>query len=113
MLNIDRNTIEITQGDSVRFTIDLVGRELPKGTNAVVTVKGTYWEPTRANIEQTVEVMDGKVHVMLDPGETALEPGDYVWDVRVLEPAEDGGMYVLTPMEYGVFRVLPAIGRGR
>ena len=42
--------------------------------------------------------------------ETRLDAGEYVWDVRAYEPAEGGGTYVLTPMEYGVFRVLAAIG---
>lgn len=110
MLNIDRNNIEITQGDSTRFTIELQGRELPDGTRALFTVKATPWEPTVPEIERMIEVMDGKVHVLLEADETRLDAGEYVWDVRVYEPAEGGGTYVLTPMEYGVFRVLAAIG---
>lgn len=111
MISIDRNTIEATQGDSVRFTISITGRNVPEGTEAVVTVKDTYWEPAGPKIEKRLPVMSGKVHVLLDPEETRLAPGEYVWDVRLIEPAEDGGAYVLTPMEYGVFRMLPAIGR--
>lgn len=112
MVRIERHNIEATRGDSVRFTITLEGRVLKENTKALVTVKATPWEPARPVIEQMLDVIDGnKVHVFFEPEDTcALVAGDYVWDARVMEPNEDGGTYVMTPMEYGTFRILEAIG---
>ena len=112
MLRVERNNIEMTKGDSIRLTIVLEGRELKEGTQALFTVKGTVWEPARPDIEMLIDVLDGQnVHVLLAPEDTELEPGDYVWDVRVLEEDDEGNVDVLTPMEYGTLRVLEAIGR--
>lgn len=112
MVRIERHNIEVTRGDSVRFTIVLEGRELKENTKVLVTVKSTPWEPARPVIEQILDVIDGnKVHVFIETEDTSvLIPGDYVWDARVLEPDGDGGSYVMTPMEYGTFRILEAIG---
>lgn len=111
MVRIERNNIEATRGDSIRFTIELSGREIKEGTRALFTVKSTPWEPTRPVIEYLLDVLDSKVHVLLETEDTTwLTSGDYVWDLRILEPREDGGDNVLTPMEYGTFRLLEAIG---
>ena len=112
MVRIERHNIEVTRGDSVRFTITLEGRVLKENTKVLVTVKSTPWEPARPVIEKILDVIDGnKVHVFIETEDTCmLVPGDYVWDARVLEPNEDGGTYVMTPMEYGTFRILEAIG---
>ena len=110
MLRIDRHNIEITQGDSVRLKIRLEGREVPDGTQAVFTVKDTPWEPCRPVIEKVLTVLDGTVSILLEPGDTDLTPGHYVWDLRLKEQTEEGKQVVLTPMEYAVFRVLEAIG---
>lgn len=110
VLRIERNNIEITRGDSVRFMIRLKNRELAEGTQAVFTVKGTPWEPARPEIEKVIDVVDNQVSVILEPYETDLTPGHYVWDLRLKEPAADGCTEVLTPMEYAAFKVLEAIG---
>lgn len=112
MLRIERCNMEMTHGDSIRLTIVLQGRELKEGTKALFTVKDTVWEPAAPKIEMLLDVLDGQnVHVLLAPEDTELEPGDYVWDVRVLEEDDEGNVDVLTPMEYGTLRVLEAIGR--
>ena len=110
MLNIDGHSIEVTRGDSVRLMVHLKGREFPEGTKAVFTVKDTVWEPCRPVIEKVMEVMDGAVSVILEPGDTDIVAGHYVWDLRLKEPSENGMQEVLTPMEYAAFRVLEAIG---
>lgn len=110
MLKIDRNSITITRGDSVRFEIALKNRDIKDGTMAVFTVKDTPWEPCRPAIEKVIEVLDGVVHVILEPWETDLQAGNYVWDVRIKEPNEDGQYEVITPIEYASFRVVEAIG---
>ena len=111
MVRIERQNIEATRGDSIRFTIELSGRELKEGTKALFTVKSTPWEPTRPEIEHMIDVIGGKVHVFLETEETSvISAGNYVWDLRLLEPDGDGRNYVLTPMEYGTFRILEAIG---
>lgn len=112
MVEIERKNIRITRGDSVRFTLVLEGREIKEGTKVLFTVKSTPWEPTRPVIEQILDVIDGnKVHVFIETEDTSTLPeGEYVWDARVLEPRNDGGSYVLTPMEYSVFGIMEAIG---
>ncbi len=109
VLRIERHNIEMTRGDSIRFTIVLEGRELPEGTKALFTVKDTVWEPTAPVVEKELDVAGGRAEVILDPEETGLTAGDYVWDVRVLEPVGEK-TEVHTPMEYGTLRVLEAIG---
>lgn len=110
MLSIKRNGIEITRGDSVRFRIRFTSRELAEGTRAVFTVKATPWEPARPEIEKQVDIVDNAANILLEPWETDIMPGFYVWDIRLHEPAEDGRVDVITPMEYAAFRVMEAIG---
>ena len=43
MVRIERHNIEVTRGDSVRFTITLEGRVLKENTKALITVKATPW----------------------------------------------------------------------
>lgn len=109
MLRIEDKTIQLTRGDTVRIAIVLEGRELPDGTEAVFTVKRGPWRHRETALEKQLTVVENKAHVFLESEETMLEPGEYVWDVRVKE-RDDEGMNVLTPMEYGRFGVLEAIG---
>lgn len=109
MLKIDGYNVMLTRGDSVRFMIRLLERELPEGTKAVFTVKDTPWEPCMPVIEKTLDVAGGMVSIILEPYDTDITPGHYVWDLRVKEAAEDG-VHVITPMEYAAFVVKEAIG---
>lgn len=109
MLVIDGLGIMVTRGDSARFVISCKERELAEGTKAVFTVKSTPWEPCKPDIEKEMDVIDGLVNVILDPQDTDITPGNYVWDVRIKEPAE-GMEHVMTPMMYAAFRVVEAIG---
>lgn len=109
MLKINGYNVELTRGDSVRFMIRLMERKLAEGSKAVFTVKDTPWEPCMPAIEKELDVTDGRVSVVLEPYETDITPGHYVWDLRVKEAAEDG-VHVLTPMEYAAFVVKEAIG---
>ena len=110
MLKIHRHSIQITRGDSVRFTIALKNRELPEGTKAVFTVRDTPWDPCMPAIEKEIDVLDGNASVILETADTEIAPGNYVWDVRVKEPNENGEDVKLTPMEYAAFVVVEAIG---
>lgn len=108
MLRIEEKTIQLTRGDTTRICIVMEGRDLPDGTEAVFTVKRTAWKKTEPVLQKQLTVLDNKAHLFLDSDETDIEPGNYVWDVRVKEP-DDEGMNIFTPMEYGRFGVLEAI----
>lgn len=109
MLRIEGKTIQLTRGDTTRIAIVLEGRELMDGTEAVFTVKRGQWKHNEPVIRKTLTVVDNRAHVFLSDEETDIEPGSYVWDCRVKE-VDDEGMNIFTPMEYGRFAVLEAIG---
>ena len=88
VLRIERHNIEMTRGDSIRFTIVLEGRELPEGTKALFTVKDTVWEPTAPVVEKELDVVDGRAEVILDPEETGLTAGDMCGMCACLNPWE-------------------------
>lgn len=101
--------MELTRGDTTRLSISLSGRELPKGAKALFTVKKQSWRHDEPVIQKTIPVVSGKVCVMLEAEETEIDTGHYVWDVRIEEPYDDG-VNRFTPMAYGGFDVLEAIG---
>lgn len=105
MFKIDGQGIQITRGDSARFVIDCGRKDFAEGTKAVFTVKSTPWEPCQPDIEKEIDVTNGEVNVILDPADTDITPGNYVWDVRIKEREN-----VWTPMLYAAFRVVEAIG---
>lgn len=109
VLRIEGTGIQLTRGDTTRFTAVLSGRELPKGSEALFTVKAKAWRHEEIALQKRVPVLDGKAHVFLEKEETMLEPGHYVWDLRVTEPYDDGENR-FTPMAYGGLDVLEAIG---
>lgn len=105
MFRIDRNNIEFTRGESVRFTIRLKGRELAEGTQAVFACKDTLWDPAAPCIEKAVDIVDGKAHVILTPYDTDITAGTYFWDLRVYETDITGETHVMTPMDAGTIIV--------
>ena len=109
MYRIDGYDIELTKGDSLTLRIDLMGRDLPEGSEAVFTVK------KRMRDEQPVLVKrcdaSGEILTLsMESGETDIAPGTYVWDVRLRIPREDGSIEVYTPMEYAALVILDAVG---
>lgn len=109
MLRIEGKSIQLTRGDTARISIVLEGRDVADGTEAMFTVKKTAWRHNVPLLRKFLTAASGRLHLFLDPEETKLEPGEYVWDVRIKETDEEG-MNVFTPMEYGRFAVLEAIG---
>ena len=109
MVRFDGHDIEITRGDTLLLRIDLDGRDLPEGTQAVFTVKQSV-SSQEALITQWCDASAETLTVYLLPQQTDLAPGVYVWDVRLRIPLETGGYEVHTPMEYAAFAVLPAVG---
>lgn len=105
MLKVSGTGIRLTRGDTIRFTVRLTGYDVPDGTKTVFTVKKRAWRHGEPVIEQEIPVTDNAVHVLLSPEETDVDAGDYVWDLRVFIDAD-----VMTPMEYGSFCVMEAIG---
>lgn len=105
MLKISGNGIRLTRGDTIRFTIRLTGREVPDGTKTLFTVKKSAWQHGAPLISEEIPVMDNAVHVFLTPDTTNIPAGDCVWDLRVVVDGD-----VFTPMEYGLFRIMEAIG---
>lgn len=100
--------IEVTGGDSLVFAVRFDGRAVPVGSTAVFTVKKRLRE-RKTMIEKRYAVADNRVVVALGPGDTALAPGTYWWDMRVLSA---NGTEVRTPMAYAAFEVLEAVGNG-
>lgn len=109
MVEINGFDIAVTRGDSLYLRIDLDGRDLPEGSQAVFTIK----KNVRSDEELVRLVTDASGEVLtiaLTPEQTALEPGVYVWDVRTLIPLPSGETEVYTPMQYAAFAVLDAVG---
>lgn len=101
--------IELTQGDSLRFRINLSGRELPEGTVGYFTVKRSPRD-SEAVILKKMDAGDGELIIQLHPADTNLPARTYWWDVRVLIPLETGGYEVETPMEAAAFTIVEAVG---
>jgi len=108
VLRIEEKAIQITRGDSTRFSIVLENRDVKDGTAAIFAVKKKPWRHDAPVIRKEIETTDGKVHVMLTPDETDIPAGNYVWDVRIREMDEEG-LEVFTPMEYARFGVVEAM----
>ena len=109
MVRVEGTSVQITRGDTARFMVTLLDREIPDDTEVIFTVKKKPWRHDEVVLQKNIPAFLNKVNVLLDTGETMLEPGEYVWDIRIKESYEDG-YNVITPMSYGGFRVLEAIG---
>ena len=109
MVTINGYDIELTRGDTLFLRIDLSGRDLPEGSNAVFTVKKSV-RSDEVILRKRFDASDEVLGIRLSSRETRLEPGVYVWDVRLQIPQEDGTMEVVTPMEYAAFVVLDCVG---
>lgn len=101
--------IELTQGDSLFFKINLDGRTLPEGSVGYFTVKKTP-KSDEIIIQKKLDASDGVLDIRLMSEDTDLPVRTYYWDVRVLIPLEDGGYEVETPMEYAAFTIMDAVG---
>ena len=111
MVEINGYDIELTRGDSLFLRVNLSGRDLPEGTDAVFTVKKSV-RSDEVILRKRFDAADEVVAIQLTSRETRLDPGVYVWDVRLQIPQEDGGFEVYTPMEYAAFVIVPAVGGG-
>ena len=109
MYRFDGYDIEMTRGDSLVLRVDLKGRDLPEGSEAVFTVKKNVREET-VLLQKRCDAAQEVLAIALETEETDLPPGTYVWDVRLLIPREDGTREVYTPMEYAALTILPAVG---
>lgn len=109
MVTLNGYDIELTRGDTLLLRIDLSGRSMPDGTDAVFTLKKNI-HSTEAIIQKRFGASDGSVSILLAPRETNLKPGVYYWDLRLQIPQAEGGYEVLTPMEYAAFAVLDVVG---
>lgn len=109
MVTINGYDIELTRGDTLFLRVDLSGRDLPEGTDAVFTVKKNV-RSDEVILRKRFDASDEVLGIRLSSRETRLEPGVYVWDVRLQIPQEDGSVEVYTPMEYAAFVVLESVG---
>lgn len=109
MVEINGYDIELTRGDSLFLRVNLSGRELPEGTDAVFTVKKSV-RSDEVILRKRFDAADEVVGIQLSSRETRLDPGVYVWDVRLRIPQEDGTFEVYTPMEYAAFVVVESVG---
>lgn len=110
MVEINGYDIALTRGDSLHVRVDLGGRDLPEGSDAVFTVKKSVLSD-EVLLRKRFDASDEVLCILLTPAETDLTPGTYVWDVRLQIPLDTGGYEVVTPMEYAAFAVLPAVAR--
>lgn len=109
MVEINGYDIVLTRGDSLFLRIDLGGRDLPAGAQAVFTLKKTI-RSRSVLVQKIFDASEELLAVFLTPEETNLPAGMYVWDVRLQIPLEDGSFEVYTPMNYATFAVLDAVG---
>lgn len=109
MVKINGYDIELTRGDTLALRVDLSGRDLPEGSDGVMTIK-KHISSDEVILRKRFDAGDEKLDIVLAPAETDLEPGVYYWDLRLQIPCETGGYEVYTPMEYAVFVVLPVVG---
>lgn len=109
MVTINGYDIELTRGDTLFLRVDLSGRDLPEGTDAVFTVKKNV-RSDEVILRKRFDASDEVLGIRLSSRETRLDPGVYVWDVRLQIPQEDGTVEVYTPMEYAAFVVLESVG---
>lgn len=110
MYSVNENyDIEVTRGDTIALRIDLDGRDLPDGTDAVMTIKKRIKDEEPV-LQKTFDASDEILTVVLTAEETNIAPGTYFWDLRLMIPLEDGGYEVYTPMEYAAFTVLEVVG---
>ena len=111
MVRFDGYNIELTRGDTLMMRIDLSGRDLPEGSQAVLTVKKNVRSEEKL-ICEWFDASEETLGICLLPEQTDLTPGVYVWDVRLRIPAENGSFEVFTPMDYAAFVVVDAVGDG-
>ncbi len=109
MVVINGYDIELSRGDTLALRIDLSGRDLPEGSDGVMTIK-KHIRSDEVVLQKRFNASDEKLDIVLSPEDTNLEPGVYCWDVRLQIPSELGGYEVYTPMEYASFVVLPVVG---
>ena len=90
MHRFDGYNIELTQGDTLFFTLKLTGRDLPEGSVAYFTVKPGPRSDEKL-IEKKLDAGGETLHIRLTSEDTDLQPRTYFWDVRVLIPMDTGG----------------------
>ena len=109
MHRFDGYDIEVTQGDTLFFTVKLMGRDLPEGSVAYFTIKKSP-RSDEVLVQKKVNVTDEIADIRLYSEDTNLAVRTYYWDLRVLIPMDNGAYEVETPMEYAAFTILAAIG---
>jgi len=73
---------------ALTLRIDLKGRDLPQGTEAVMTIKKRVKDEAII-LQKRCDASEEVVTIALEASETELAPGMYVWDVRLRIPRED------------------------
>ena len=101
--------IEVTQGDTLAFRVNLTGRELPPDTVGLFTIKQRP-KDEEVVVEKRVPIENGAVNIHLSSADTDIQAKTYYWDLRIMMPIGDGTYTVVTPMEYAAFTTLEAIG---
>ena len=105
MIRTNGHEMIVSRGDTASVTMNFSGDVPEDGTTAVITLKKST--RAQANVwEKRLTVEDGAVVMELENEDTDLEPGTYMWDVRLLM---DGGK-VYTPIRPAPFTVLEVVG---
>lgn len=109
IIDDERKMIAVSRGDSAFFDINFDGDIPADGTNAVFTVKKDIGgKPAGgAVLRKHVKVSGGVAPIDLFSQDTnKLEPGNYLWDLRVLFSGTEVG----TPVKPSRFTVMEAVG---
>lgn len=110
MLEVKGQNILLTRGDTAALTLTLEGDYVPDGTEMKFTIKKAPTD-SRALVMKTVETESNRAVLALEPGDTRqMQPGQYVYDVRVKAALAEGAAGTYTPMIYGVFQLLDNVG---
>jgi len=105
MIEIDGNTIRISKGDSavISFRFET---PVPAGKTLIFSV--SHFPGKTILIEKSITTTEGAVQaITLSDTDTAMKPGNYVWDIRILDSVADT---VTTPVKPSPFIVVPVVG---
>lgn len=113
---ITGNLIEVRQGDS--FTINL---QVKKGCQPVDLTDATVMMQVRDTADNIifqcygtpVDVENGRIALIITPGMTAADVGDYSTDIQVTMPDESvNTIFPENVNAVGIFRITKQITRG-
>ena len=104
MIKINGGQVSISRGDTAALLLSFEGDVPEDGVIALTTLKKGKQDKT-AVWEKRLAVTEGNAQLLLEQEDTALPPGVYWWDVRLLDQSS-----VVTPLPPQMMVILEAVG---